>query len=75
MRLLLNHVRGATSYENLRTVNGVIAKTFREAALLYGLLEGNDNCELCFKEVSVYEMPFALRRLFATVLETLNHCG
>ena len=60
MHLLLNHVHYATSYENLRIVNKVTAKTFREAALLCDLLEGDDNCES--KETSVYEMPFALRR-------------
>jgi hypothetical protein len=30
LRVLLNHVAGATSYENLRTFDGVVYPTFRE---------------------------------------------
>ncbi|XP_042941237.1 uncharacterized protein LOC122275954 [Carya illinoinensis] len=32
LRMLLNHIRGATSFEKLRTVNGVVLPTYREAA-------------------------------------------
>ena len=32
LRVLLNHVRGPTSYEYLRTVEGIVYPTFREAA-------------------------------------------
>ena len=31
LRVLLNHVRGATSYEDLRTAVGVTYSTFRKA--------------------------------------------
>ena len=68
LRLLLNHIRGATSFNDLKTVNGVFVPTFREAALLHGLLEGDDNYDLCIEEAVSYRMPFELRRLFATIL-------
>ena len=32
LRVLLNHITGATSYQHLRTVDGVLQPTFREAA-------------------------------------------
>jgi hypothetical protein len=32
LRVLLNHVRGATSFESLRTYDGNVYPTFREAA-------------------------------------------
>ena len=37
LRLLLNHIKGATSYKKLKTINGVEASSFCEAALLHGL--------------------------------------
>ncbi|CAE1313400.1 unnamed protein product [Acanthosepion pharaonis] len=39
LRLLLHEVSGPTSYNNLRTVNGVLCDTFREACLRLCLLE------------------------------------
>jgi hypothetical protein len=39
LRILLNHVAGATSYEDLRTVHGVIQPSFCEAAEKRGLME------------------------------------
>ena len=38
LRLLLTHVRGPTSYEALRTVDGVTHPTFKAAAGALGLL-------------------------------------
>ena len=39
LRVLLNHVAGATSFECLRTVDGKILATFREATERRGLIE------------------------------------
>ncbi|KAL5575313.1 hypothetical protein UlMin_017012 [Ulmus minor] len=68
LRLLLNHIRGITSFEDLKTVNGVLTSSFREYALLHGLLKGDNNLTLCLQEASIYQMPYTLRRLFATIL-------
>ena len=72
LRLLLNHVRGATSFEDLRTVtrNGrtVTYNTFREAALALGLLT-DDNCwQETLKEAAASHTGAQLRRLFASLL-------
>jgi ATP-dependent DNA helicase PIF1 len=42
LRVLLNHVTGAASYVDLRTVDGVTLPTFREAAERRGLLESDN---------------------------------
>ncbi|KAH7522014.1 hypothetical protein FEM48_Zijuj07G0093000 [Ziziphus jujuba var. spinosa] len=68
LRLLLNHVRGATSFDDLKCVNGVQCLSYRDAALLHGLLESDNSFELCLEEASLYQMPYSLRRLFATLL-------
>ncbi|XP_048497985.1 uncharacterized protein LOC125496539 [Beta vulgaris subsp. vulgaris] len=39
LRLLLAHVRGPTSFDDLQTVDGYLCATFQEAALKLGLLE------------------------------------
>ena len=49
LRVLLNHVGGATSFEYLRTVDSVIVLTFREAAERRGLIEeANIMDEFCY---------------------------
>ncbi|KAL6603039.1 hypothetical protein ACP70R_043400 [Stipagrostis hirtigluma subsp. patula] len=68
LRILLNHVRGATSFEHLRTVNGVVYSTFREATEKRGLIEADDYISDCLTEAATFQMPCALRRLFATIL-------
>ncbi|XP_060965525.1 uncharacterized protein LOC115712693 [Cannabis sativa] len=68
LRILLNHIRGPTSFADLKNVNHIHVSSFRESALLHGLLEGDNYCDLCLEEASLYKMPFALRRLFATLL-------
>ncbi|XP_072087196.1 uncharacterized protein [Arachis hypogaea] len=39
LRLLLNFVRGPTSYEEIRTIDGVLYSTFRDACYTQGLLD------------------------------------
>ncbi|KAK9732805.1 hypothetical protein RND81_04G023700 [Saponaria officinalis] len=50
------------------TVNGYRCSTFQEATLKLRLLEEDDAVEMCLKEASEVQMPFAVRRLFATLL-------
>ena len=59
---------GATSYDDLRTVNGVILPTFHEAAERRGLIEAGNSLDECIAEATLYEMPSSQRRLFATIL-------
>ncbi|KAH0715308.1 hypothetical protein KY284_008213 [Solanum tuberosum] len=71
-RLLLNHVQGPTSFEDLLTVNGLHCHTFKEAAKERGLLESDDSILECLREAVIFKMPIALRSLFATILV---HCN
>eukprot|EP00267_Zea_mays_P035403 XP_008671145.1 uncharacterized protein LOC103648453 [Zea mays] len=59
---------GATSYADLRTVDGDTLPSFREAAQRRGLLEADNTIDECLNEAAIYQMPSALRRLFATIL-------
>lgn len=68
LRLLLNHVRGPTSFNYLLTVNGNICFTFNEVAQRKGLLDSDQSNFECLNEAMSFQMSYALRRLFATIL-------
>ncbi|KAL5548831.1 hypothetical protein UlMin_004062 [Ulmus minor] len=68
LRLLLNYIRGATCFKDLRIVNNVLTSSFREYALLRGLLKSDNNLTTYLEKAFLYEMPYALRRLFVTIL-------
>ena len=56
-------MRGTTSFEDLKTIGGVVASTFCEAALLCGLLEADNCLDKCLEEASMYQMTYSLRHL------------
>ncbi|XP_076959341.1 uncharacterized protein LOC143635375 [Bidens hawaiensis] len=68
LRLLLSNIEGPTSFEDLRTLNGVKCLTFRRAALEMGLIENDDSLLRCITEASLFQFPKALKGLFATIL-------
>ena len=68
LHVLLNNVAGATSYEHLRTVDGVLLLSFREAAERRGLIEEDNTLDECLTESTLFQMPSSLWRLFATIL-------
>ncbi|XP_056691904.1 uncharacterized protein [Spinacia oleracea] len=68
LRLLLVHVPGPKSFEDLLTVAGYTCATFQEATLKRNLLEEDESVDLCLAEACFVQMPGALRSLFATIL-------
>lgn len=68
LRLLLCEIRGAVSFEALRTIAGVLYPTFREAALALGLLEDDNDWILCLEEAQTVNNGRQLRQLFAIIL-------
>ena len=72
LRLLLHTVRGPTSYEVLRTVNGCICATYREACQQLGLLEDDAQWDATMAEAATIQSPTGLRNLLIIILTT---CG
>lgn len=66
--MVLNHVRGPTSFSVLRFVNGVQCLSYSDAALFYGLLDTYDDVEMSLAEIALFEMPCKLCRMFATLI-------
>lgn len=65
LRMLLTVQRGFTSYEDIRTVNGAVYDTFKEACQALNLLDNDEAHSLCLTEASVGRRPYAMRRLIA----------
>ena len=68
LRLLLLHRKGVTSFDDLRTIDGYLHDTFKDAARAMGLLEDDAEHRRCLHEASVMNMPSQMRQLFATLL-------
>jgi PIF1-like helicase len=68
LRMLLTVVRGPQSFENIRTIAGILYPTFKAACTVLGLLEDDHEWVDCFTEAVVYATGAALRTLFITAL-------
>jgi hypothetical protein len=63
LRVLLNHIPGSKSFEDLRTVDGELCDNFCEAAERKGLVEADDTLDESLTKSEQYAMPASLRRL------------
>ncbi|GBP72638.1 hypothetical protein EVAR_83148_1 [Eumeta japonica] len=64
LRILLLHVKGPQSFDDLRTVNGILCNSFQQAVeKLHSLINDNE----CLQESAKYKMPMQLRWLFAII--------
>ncbi|XP_025625167.1 uncharacterized protein [Arachis hypogaea] len=68
LRMLLNIVKGPRSYEELRSFNGVVYPTFRDACYARGLLDDDQEYIDAIEEASHWGSGYYLRKLFATLL-------
>ena len=69
LRLLLNHVRGATSYTDIRTVEGVVHESFQAAAIALNLVKNDFIWIECMKEANdTHTNIHSLRKLFVSIL-------
>eukprot|EP00794_Sanderia_malayensis_P002203 gene2203-biopygen1972 len=68
LRLILLHRKGATSFEDIRTVDGVTHNTFKNAARAMALLEDDAEHRRCLRDAVVVHMPAQMRQLFVTLI-------
>ena len=57
LRILLLHIPGATSFRDLRTVEGEIFGTFKEACVRLHLLDDDNELQATLTEAPEYQMP------------------
>jgi hypothetical protein len=68
LRMLLNCVKGATSYEHLRTVDGTEHDTFKYACIVMGLLKDDNEWHQALEETGIWASGRQLRDMFASML-------
>ncbi|XP_044395505.1 uncharacterized protein [Triticum aestivum] len=68
LRVLLNTAKGCMTFENIRTVNGVVHSSYKSACHALGLLKDDREWIECIKEASEWASGVQLRQLFATIL-------
>lgn len=68
LRMLLTKVHGPTSFESLRTVNGICCKTFREACNQYGLLDDDKEWHEVLQQCASGGLPPQIRQVFVHII-------
>ncbi|KAF7813324.1 uncharacterized protein G2W53_034300 [Senna tora] len=68
LRVMLTRVKGPTSYEDIRTMNGVLHPTFKDACYALGLLDDDKEYIDGINEASRWSSGLYLRKLFSTLL-------
>ncbi|XP_009803962.2 uncharacterized protein [Nicotiana sylvestris] len=68
MRMLLNFVKGCTSFESIRRINGVTHDNYKDACYALGLLEDDKEWNDCLAEAALWVTRNELRNLFVTIL-------
>ena len=71
VRLLLHHRTNCVSFQDLRTVDGEVKSSFRDACLSLGLLEDDAHLTQC-QEAEVSASPSSRRTLFAIIITSCN---
>jgi hypothetical protein len=71
LRLLLTVVKGPTSFDDLRTFDGVLYDTFKSACIARGLLDSDEQWDRSLSEAAVWQSGSQLRELFVCIL---LHC-
>ncbi len=73
LRMLLLHVRGATSFDDLKILNGTIPlqNKFKDVCKWLGILQDDKEWE-CLNEAVLFAMPKQLRELFVFIC-VFNH--
>ncbi|XP_022014140.1 uncharacterized protein LOC110913626 [Helianthus annuus] len=64
LRILLNHIKGPTCFEDIKTVDGQVFQTFKDACFARGLLDDDKEYVNVVKEASTWSTGDFLRTFF-----------
>lgn len=68
LRLLLNNVLGPTSFQDLRTVDGIVYDSYQESCLKLELIGDDKEWADAMKESKLCDSPYKMRNLFTIIL-------
>ena len=69
LRMLLNHRTGATSFSDMKVLNGTEYSIYKDVCLEMGLLEDDGEWLISMEEVSKYGVSGQIRATFAIILQ------
>lgn len=72
LRILLTKIKGPTDFVQIRTVEGTVYQSFREACFAMGLLDDDSEYVAAIREGAQWASGYSLRRLFVSML--LSSC-
>eukprot|EP00794_Sanderia_malayensis_P013154 gene13154-biopygen10487 len=72
LRLILLHRKGATSFKDIRTVDGVTHDMFKNAARAMSLLEDNAEHRRCLQDAAMINMPAQMRTIVCNTHSVSN---
>ena len=72
LRLLLSHVKGAQSFEDLKSYKEITYDTYGDAAKARNLVNTDDEWEKCLSEACRNQFPIALCNLFSLICSQQN---
>ncbi|XP_021995675.1 uncharacterized protein LOC110892839 [Helianthus annuus] len=77
LRILLNHIKGPTCFEDIKTVDGQVFQTFKDACFARGLLDDDKEYVNAVKEASTWSTRDFLRTFFVMLLlsNSISHPG
>ncbi|KAH7670496.1 DNA helicase protein [Dioscorea alata] len=73
LHLLLNEIKGATSYEDLRAINGITYTTYKETCFVLGILGDDSEWLNALTQASHWATGAQLRQLFVTIILFYNY--
>ncbi len=68
LRMLLNYVKGATSFKHLWTMDGREHNTFKNASIAMGFLEDDNEWHQALEEAGIWASGRQLHDMFASML-------
>ncbi|XP_022007740.1 uncharacterized protein LOC110907007 [Helianthus annuus] len=68
LRILMNHIKGPTCFEDIKTVHGQVFETFRDTCFARGLLDDDKEYVNAVKEASTWSTEDFLRTFFVMLL-------
>ena len=75
LRILLLHIPGALSFEDLRTVDNHLYLTCADACDAHHLIANDQEWENSMRQATSTHIPFQLRKFFAAILDFCNVSG
>ena len=68
LRLLVNEIKGARNYEEIRTINEVVYPTYKEACFALGILGDDSEWSNALRQAAQWATGTQLRQLFITII-------